>query len=211
MAKFKNIIFDFDSTLVSIEGLDVIARRKGIFNEVEKITHSGMSGRMPFSKSLRLRWQMIEPSVNDLKYLIKAYRRALDKDAKQIVSQFIKQGAEVFIVTGGIKDAIIPVGKTLGIEESHIFAVCTKIWGGQLVMDENCLMTTDAGKTIVVDLIKKTGPTIVIGDGMTDFIAGKHAELFIGFGGVVERTAVKNLSDYYVSERSLLKVLEYIN
>lgn len=210
MAKFTNIIFDFDSTLVTIEGLDVLAKRKGILEEVEQITNSGMNGRMPFSRSLRLRWEIIQPNVNDIKFLVKAYQKAIVQDAKKIIEKFISKKVNVFVATGGIKEAVIPVVKKIGVPESNVFAVCTKAHGGVLNLDEKCLMATDVGKTVVVDLIKKTGPTIVVGDGMTDFIAGKHADLFIGFGGVVERDSVKNLSEHYIKEASLLKVLEYI-
>lgn len=210
MEKFANIIFDFDSTLVAIEGLDVLAKRKGILKDVEKVTSLGMNGRMPFSKSLRLRWKIIQPNVNDIKFLIKAYQKALVKDAKKMMEKFNSKKINIYVVTGGIKEAVVPVVKKLGIPETNVFAVCTQTQGGILNLDEKCLMASDVGKTVVVDLIKKTGPTVVVGDGMTDFIAGKHADLFIGFGGVVERDSVKNLSEHYIGKESLLKVLEYI-
>ena len=38
----------------------------------------------------------------------------------------------------------------------------------------------------------------MIGDGVTDLEAKSEAELFIGFGGIVERKIVKDNSDYFI-------------
>lgn len=209
MGKFQNIIFDFDSTLVSVEGLDEIAKNRGLEKEVERITNSGMSGNLPFSKSLRLRWNLIKPQQGDIAFLVQKYQHSLLPEINELLEKL--KDKKVYIVTGGVKEAIHPVTRQLGVPDENVFAVCTRVDNeGNLILDERCLMTRDEGKTIVVDLIKKTGKTVVIGDGMTDFIAGKHADAFIGFGGHVKREAVQSVSEIYIEEPSLLKVLEYI-
>ena len=45
---------------------------------------------------------------------------------------------------------------------------------------------------------------VMIGDGVTDMEARPPAALFIGFGGNVERQAVKEGADWFVSDFSTL-------
>ena len=209
MGKFKNIVFDFDSTLVKIEGLDEIARCQGKLADIEQITNAGMDGALPFSKSLRTRFDQLAPNIKDIDFLIDAYERALVPGAAEVIAKFQENGANIFISTGGIKAAVLPVAKDLGIKQEHVFAVCTNLdMYGNLKLKNSCLMTRDGGKAQVVAMIQRLGPTVMIGDGMTDFEAGKYADKFIGFGGIVERESVKSLSDTYITEGALYKLLE---
>lgn len=53
------------------------------------------------------------------------------------------------------------------------------------------------------------GRTVFIGDGSTDLETKDFVDLFIGFGGVVTRPAIKNKSDVYV-DGPLTSVLPHI-
>ncbi len=211
MAKtiYKNIIFDFDSTLVSIEGLDELAKNHNKFDEIAKITNSGMNGDLSFNSSLKTRFALLAPSLKDLEFLTEAYKKSIVSGAKEVISEFQNQGSNVFILTGGLKEAILPVTKLLGVKKENVFAVCTSFdIHGNLILKDSCLMTKDQGKIEVVKKLRKLGPTVVIGDGMTDLEAGKHADKFIGFGGIIQRERVKSLSEHYFTEPSLYKLLE---
>lgn len=209
MGKFKNVIFDFDSTLVKIEGLDEIARRQGKLASIEQITKAGMDGNLSFNKSLQTRFDLLAPSISDINLLIEDYRKSLVTGAAETVATLQKNGVTVFISTGGIKAAVLPIAIELGIKQEHVFAVCTSLdMHGNLKLKTSCLMTKDLGKTQVVTLIRKSGTTVMIGDGMTDFEAGKQADKFIGFGGIVQRESVKSVSDTYITEPNLYKLLE---
>jgi phosphoserine phosphatase len=70
----------------------------------------------------------------------------------------------------------------------------------------------DGGKAAVIKrLIDAHGykPIVVVGDGITDLQAKPPANLFIGYGGVVEREVVKKGADWYVKNfDDLIKVLK---
>lgn len=140
MQKYKNVIFDFDSTLVSIEGLDELAKHHGLKAEVEKITSLGMAGGLSFGKSLRLRWELLKPTVNDIDLLVTKYQNSLLPEAKKLVESFTTANINVYIVSGGIKETILPVAKSLGIDKEHVFAVCTTSKSGQLMRDSFSLV-----------------------------------------------------------------------
>ena len=51
-------------------------------------------------------------------------------------------------------------------------------------------------------------PLLFVGDGITDLEAKDVVDLFVGFGGVARRKAVQENADAYISENSLLPVLD---
>lgn len=209
MAKFKNVIFDFDSTLVTVEGLDEIARRNGKLAEINHITARSMDGEIPFSASLKKRFELLSPTLDDVIYLVEVYKKSYTKGALDLIENLKLSGCNIFVSTGGIKAAVIPAAMKLGINPDNVFAVCTKLdENKKLLLNNSCLMTKDYGKTQVVKKIMVTGDTLMIGDGMTDFEAGKHATKFIGFGGIVKRESVESFSKDYVTDKSIYKILD---
>ena len=59
----KLIVFDCDSTLSSIEGIDELARVKGqsIFEQVAELTHAAMNGEVPLDEVFSRRLAIIQP------------------------------------------------------------------------------------------------------------------------------------------------------
>jgi D-3-phosphoglycerate dehydrogenase len=59
----RNFVFDFDSTLTSVEALDVLAeislvnnsKKDEIINEIVDITNLGIDGKISFTESLEKR------------------------------------------------------------------------------------------------------------------------------------------------------------
>nr|XP_024217978.1 phosphoserine phosphatase-like [Halyomorpha halys] len=69
--------------------------------------------------------------------------------------------------------------------------------------NENELTSSDGGKgEVIKHLIQKFGYSniVMIGDGNTDAEASPPAHAFIGYGGNVVREAVKNKSQWYVTD-----------
>jgi phosphoserine phosphatase len=69
----------------------------------------------------------------------------------------------------------------------------------------------DGGKPAVLTKLKNDhgySPIIMIGDGVTDMQARPPADCFIGFGGIVERKAVKDGADWYIYDfQELLDII----
>jgi hypothetical protein len=65
--------------------------------------------------------------------------------------------------------------------------------------DQKSILAKNKGKNLILRKIKKIkGKMIFIGDGATDYEAKNEADLFVGFGGVVERKKIKKLSPIYI-------------
>lgn len=59
---FDAIVFDLDSTLVKIEGLDWLAKHKNKGREVSILTKKSMEGKIDFHESMIKKMKLISPS-----------------------------------------------------------------------------------------------------------------------------------------------------
>lgn len=210
--KFKNVIFDCDSTLTRIEGLDEIARRKGMLNRVELITQQGMNGEIPYRVSFQKRWlEIVRPSKKDLEWLGELYVQNLIEDALRVVSKLMSMGRNVFILSHVPEVSINILAKSLGLPPENVFAVPVKFRQDSLMsIPEAFLEVIEDFKVQVIKKVRTYGSTVLVGDGITDYTAGKEADLFIGFGGVTKRPKVKELSQVYIEEPRLQPVVDIV-
>lgn len=213
MLKFNTVIFDVDSTLVSIEGLDYIAKNKGIGAEIEKITKGAMNGNLPMAEAMKYKMDAIAPSCDDMVGMGKAYIQNLTEGAIEVVDKLQENGIDVWILSGNFQPAV-------GILASHLKIPSEKVIGNTVFFDEAMkykgfdeanLLGKNGGKGKIIRKHKKDmGNTVFIGDGSTDVEAKNEVDLFIGFGGVVKRSRVKALSDIYIEEPNLKAILPLI-
>ena len=74
----RNFVFDFDSTLTSVEALDVLAEitlvnnpaKDQIIDEIIDITNLGIDGKISFTESLERRIKLLNAKKSDLPILI---------------------------------------------------------------------------------------------------------------------------------------------
>ena len=59
----------------------------------------------------------------------------------------------------------------------------------------------------IAQVRRKPGRALLVGDGMSDLLARRAVELFVGFGGVVRRRRVAAKADVYVTVASLASIL----
>lgn len=205
---YKNVVFDCDSTLTFIEGVDEIAKLKGLDEEVKRITHQGMNGEISFAESLYRRLSLLKPTRKNVEYLYDLYVHNLIDDVPQLVKALQFLGKEVYIATGGFQPAVEKLAEYLGIDKKNVFGVHLKFGKNEdfVGLRKNHL-TSRGGKKRVLREISKSGQTLFVGDGATDLEAKEVVDLFVGFGGVVVREVVKRNSPLFIKSKSLAWVL----
>lgn len=194
-----NIIFDFDSTLVKIEGIDELARMNNKIKEVSMLTNQAMNGEVSFEKIFRKRLEIIKPSTKNLEELNILYSKNLLPGLPKAIDKFRKIG-NIFIVSGGYKTSMIRSASFLKIPKSNIFAneLLFDDDGNYLDFDKNSPLWRNYGKKIAINLIKEKNPlpTILIGDGYSDLECLDIVDLFICFTGVIKRNNIFNFSKH---------------
>lgn len=210
--KFKTVIFDFDSTLVTIEGIDELARMKGVYNQVSTLTDQAMNGSLAFEDVFYQRLELIQPSTEDLQTLGKLYQKHITRGAANLLNQLKKHDIDIYVITGGYLQAITPTTTALDVPSSQVFAIELAQNGVAMTkVSKNQILTLSTGKHDLIKHLSLTSPIAYIGDGITDTYAKPLVDCFIGFGGVAHRPQVKTVSDHYVDSESIYSVYNYLN
>ena len=173
-----------------------------------------MNGDIPLDAVYGRRLEIIRPSLSDVEKLAAEYETSLVPDASDVVNELTAAGAIVHLVTAGIEQAILPLARKLGIPRSRVHAVRLDFAGDGTFagFDDRSFLTRPGGKAVVIRDVRarKHGKAVLIGDGVTDAEAAGTVDLFVGFGGVTMRPAVRDRSAVYISELSLSPLLPLI-
>jgi phosphoserine phosphatase len=134
---YQLVIFDCDSTLVSIEGIDELAHiteqeenlpgaeRSAISRaaSIASLTKRAMEGDLPLEAVYGQRLMAVNPTRSQVQKLAGMYRQRVIQDARQVVEALQAHDVQVFIVSGGLIEPIQDFGAWLGIPRQNIFAV----------------------------------------------------------------------------------------
>ncbi len=210
---FDVVVFDLDSTLVAIEGLDWLAAHKHREQDVVSLTKKSMDGQMDFREAMRRKMAILSPSEEDMKRLGEAYGDHIVPGAREVIEALHAQGKEVWIVTGNFEPAVGMIAAKLGIPAqrvvcNHLYFDSQKHYAG---FDQDNPLAGNGGKALVLKhTLGRDKRIVFVGDGMTDLEVKDHVSLFVGFGGVAEREMVKRKADCYISSFSLIPLLSII-
>ncbi len=210
---FDVICFDCDSTLSKIEGIDELAGRVGLGEEMSRLTDAAMNGLVPLEAVYEKRLTLIRPDRASIDWLAGLYIAEIVDGVAEVFASLAAQDKELHIISGGIRQAILPLAGYLGLAETHVHAVDIYFNedGSYRGYDQSSPLARSGGKAeICRRLVKPQAPLLLIGDGKTDMEAKQTGVSVIGFGGVVERPIVRELADYYIAEPSLTSVLTHI-
>lgn len=210
---FDVICFDCDSTLSKIEGIDELAGRVGLGEEMSRLTDAAMNGLVPLEAVYEKRLSLIRPDRTSIDWLAGLYIAEIVDGVAEVFASLAAQDKELHIISGGIRQAILPLAGFLGLPETRVHAVDIYFNedGSYRGYDQSSPLARSGGKAeICRRLVKPEAPLLLIGDGKTDMEAKQSGVSVIGFGGVVERPIVRELADYYISDSSLTSVLAHI-
>ena len=217
MHPFTHVVFDADSTL-TIEGLDVLAKRRGIAKEIQTITEEGMNGG-EFHAGLVKRLGMLQPTEADMRWLAAQYVQGLVAGARETIAILQMLGKEVRIVSGGFIQALEPMAQELGVASKHVHAnsmwfradaTVSGLFGG---FDPDNALAHAGGKPRLLKHLRLEGSVVNIGDGSTDAEIKTEgvSERFILFAGITPvRKALLPVADAVVEAADLRAILPHI-
>lgn len=207
------ICFDCDSTLSKIEGIDELGRDSGLYNDLLALTNAAMNGELALEAVYGRRLALIEPDKAKLKWLADLYISEIVAGVEEVFNTLLAQGKQVYIISGGIRQAILPLAEKLGLSAEHVFAVDVFFNddGTYKNFDQDSPLARTGGKAVICKQIQAQGLSMaMIGDGNTDLEAKEAGATVIGFGGVVQRGIVLKQADMFVKDSSLMAVLPHL-
>ncbi len=222
---FDLVFFDCDSTLSAIEGIDELARSKGKAGRVGLLTNKAMDGDLDLADVYGKRLKAIKPTRAQLKAVEERYWETAVEDALEVIAALRFLEVQVFIISGGLIDAVKGFGRRLGVEPERIRAVeleynelSGRWWdyhepGAQQAktyLDYSTgPLTVSHGKSRIIGELAGDlpGRRLMIGDGASDLAAQDAVDLFVGYGGVVAREALLDASQVFIHAESLSPIL----
>lgn len=206
----KLAVFDFDSTLMDGETLEIIAREIGIDKEVKEITDRAMRGELDFFESLQYRVSLLKgmqvKTVNEI-----CSNLPVIKGAEETIKELKKRGFTVVCFSGGFKNATVPFMEKYGLdcEFSNILhekdGVLTGLVGGDMMFNNS------KGEMLKrLQKITGTSPadTITTGDGANDLSMFKFAGTKIAF---CAKPVLEQQADIIIKEKDLTLILDKIS
>ena len=211
---FDVICFDCDSTLSKIEGIDELGRYVDKFAELAALTNAAMNGELALEQVYGKRLALIKPDNKQIDWLADLYISEIVEGVEEVFNTLLAQGKQLHIISGGIRQAILPLAKRLGLPENQVHAVDVLFNddGSYQDFDQQSPLAKTGGKAVICQQINKDNLAMaMIGDGKTDLEAKQAGAKVIGFGGVAARAIVIEQADSFVKDSSLLAVLPYLN
>ncbi len=201
---YRTVVFDVDSTLTGIEGIDWLAARRDPETAawVMGLTERVMAGELPIEDAYAVRLERVAPTRIELRELAEAYRDAVAPDARSVIAALVKSRVRVLAVSGGLRDAVAPFCTGIGIAESDVHAVPLK-WtdrGSYAGFDRTSLLATQTGKATLVKTLALPHPLLAVGDGSTDVEMKRagQADTFAAYTGFTHRAPVLEAADFVV-------------
>ena len=205
--KVPYFVIDFDSTFTQVEALDELAtislagnpNQQQIIKQIIDLTNLGMEGKGSFSENLVKRLQLVQANKSHLPQLIDLLRSKVSKSVKSNKHFFRDYADQIYIVSSGFKEFILPIVTEFGIKEDHVKAnTFTYDADGNITgCDASNPLSQDKGKIKLMETLGLKGDVHVIGDGYTDYeIRGAGlASKFYAFTENVSRDAVVAKAD----------------
>ena len=208
----KLLLFDCDSTLSAIEGIDELARVRGpeVFARVEAMTRDAMEGKIAVEDVFAKRLEIIRPRRADVEAVGRLYIEQIEPSALTVVAELKAAGWTPVILSGGFRQAIEPLAAYLGISRIEAVDLFFDANGDYTGFDAQFPTTRSGGKPVCISGLKRElspARTVMIGDGVSDLETRDEVDLFVGFGRYTERAKVKAGAHAFVHSLSELPAL----
>lgn len=221
---YKHLFFDCDSTLTAVEGIDLLAESDEKSRRVNQLTQAAMEGALDLEEVYARRLQILKPTRLQVQTLRYTYKQHIVKDAAAVIALLQELGHHVYIISGGLEEPVVEFGLFLGVPREHIRAVGLEYnqlagaWWEKtrdlryqekyLTFDKGALTVSDGKAQIARELMgRQSGRSLLVGDGVSDLLAGRAVDLFVGYGGVVERPRVREEAPIFIHSESLAPLL----
>lgn len=207
--RLKLAVFDFDSTLMDGETIDILAENYGVGNEVLKITASAMRGELDFFESLQRRVFMLK-GMEESRAIDICQNLTYMNGAKELICELKKRNMRVVVFSGGFRFATSYAKEILGFDADFANVLHAKdgkltgLVGGDMMFGHS---KGDMLLRLQRLLDFSAEQTLVVGDGANDISMFAHAKKRVAY---CAKEILKKSANIVIEEKDLTKILNYI-
>lgn len=195
----RNFVFDFDSTLTSVEALDVLCEitqannpnKEAVLQEIVNITNKGIDGDITFPESLKQRIQLLKAKKSDLPVLIEELKKHVSPSIERNKEFFEQFSDDIYVISAGFKEFIDPIVAQYNIPSERVFANTFEFDENDAIVgfDAENSLSKHNGKIECLQNMNLEGEIQVIGDGYSDAITKEAgvADTFFAYTENVSR------------------------
>ncbi|WP_417691304.1 phosphoserine phosphatase SerB [Pseudidiomarina sp.] len=204
------VVFDMDSTLITIECIDEIADQVGKKAEVSAVTAAAMRGELDFSASLRARVQLLqgvrEPQLEALFQPL-----PLSQGAAELIDWFHTRGWYTAVVSGGFTWFTERLAEAIRLDAHK--ANILQWQAGELNGTVAEPIVDAASKAaFLLELAQRwsipISNTIAVGDGANDIAMLEAA----GYGfAYCAKPALQEIADVSIEEPDLMLIAKHLS
>ena len=202
----KLAVFDFDSTLMDGETIEIIASELGLQEEVAKITSQAMEGKLDFFDSLTHRVSLLkgmkESRVDEI-----CHNLPYMPGAKETITELKKRGYTVVCFSCGFKNATAYAKDILGYDAEFSNILHSK--DGILTGLVGVPMMFSTSKGEMLQKLQATlgigaKDTLVVGDGANDLSMFKYAKTRAAF---CAKEILKKEATLVIDKKDLFQII----
>jgi phosphoserine phosphatase len=213
VSRYKSVVLDVDSTLSGVEGIDWLAslRGKEVADWSSALTAKAMAGEISLDSVYGKRLEAVKPNEDEVEELGKVYISNIAPSARETLSTFRARGIDVAIVSGGLREAILPLAKLLEVGEDRLHAVSVYFDDGGKFrgFDQSSPLARQGGKSTAVREMNLGRPILAVGDGMTDLEMKPDVDAFAAYTGFIKREHVLKGADFVIDNFAALNELVF--
>ncbi|MDH3293762.1 MAG: HAD-IB family phosphatase [Acidimicrobiia bacterium] len=221
---FPVTIFDCDSTLSAVEGIEELATEPTDRERIAELTDSAMAGDMALEDVYGERLSLLQPTRAQVTAIRERYKANVVTHAKEVMAALHFVEHQTWVVSGGLAQPVMEFATWLGIDPANVHAVhtefdpfegtwweahCPQAQGRARYADhDRGHLTSSTGKAEVIrSRVTTPGRRLLIGDGVSDLAAADAVDLFVAFAGVVDRPSVTEAAPAVITSPSLAPTL----
>lgn len=205
----KLCVFDFDSTLMDGETIDILAASYGVFDEVSSITKRAMLGELDFFESLQKRVSLLSGmNTNNLQKVAK--NLIYMNGAKELIAKLKERNIKTVVFSGGFRFATSYAKDILGFDVD--FANILHEKSGKLsgLVGGDMMFGSSKGDMLIrlqklMNVTKEE--TMSVGDGANDISMFEHSSIKVAF---CAKPILKEAANVVICEKDLTKILQFI-
>lgn len=221
----QNIIFDFDSSFLSKESIDILVKvglekmtatkRQASINALDQVFTETEAGKITRGQKINHQLKIAQITRDDIKTAAERLQKYLLPSVESVLKCFIEEQKNIILFSRGIDEMLFPLTEKLGIPIENVFAnlVIYNEQAQAIGVDETNPLFLLNGKVYLAESLKNqqrlNGLTAAVGNCGADLSIQKSgiADYFIYFANLYAEPWIRKDADFTIENFAQLQSL----